>query len=191
MIFPSAVLFCLIGTSILLILVVVIRPSITASREGKIVAFLALASGADSCRATGNRCAVSSAEPQQIMSNLAFISMSMYVIVYNRPARQGAVGLGHSAGLGSVGASPHTMDSFMHITSSAKMAAVTVLAIFAIGPIPLTWGEESGSASSENYGESNAEPSSDEMPREINCLNKDKAVARRSSDERCAVPGPH
>jgi hypothetical protein len=42
MIFPSTVLFGLIGASILLILVVVIRPSITASREGKIVAFLAL-----------------------------------------------------------------------------------------------------------------------------------------------------
>jgi cytochrome c-type protein NapC len=42
MIFPSTVLFGLIGASILLTLVVVIRPSITASREGKIVAFLAL-----------------------------------------------------------------------------------------------------------------------------------------------------
>jgi cytochrome c-type protein NapC len=42
MISPQTLLFALIGASILLILVVVIRPSITASREGKIVAFLAL-----------------------------------------------------------------------------------------------------------------------------------------------------
>jgi nitrate/TMAO reductase-like tetraheme cytochrome c subunit len=42
MMFPSTVVFFLIGASILLILVVVIRPSITASREGKILAFLAL-----------------------------------------------------------------------------------------------------------------------------------------------------
>jgi hypothetical protein len=42
MMFPSTVVFVLIGASILLILVEVIRPSITASREGKIVAFLAL-----------------------------------------------------------------------------------------------------------------------------------------------------
>jgi len=42
MISPQTLLFTLIGASILLILVVVIRPSITASREGKIVAFLAL-----------------------------------------------------------------------------------------------------------------------------------------------------
>ncbi|MGB8867396.1 MAG: hypothetical protein WCC71_25165, partial [Candidatus Sulfotelmatobacter sp.] len=35
-------MFLLIGASILLILVVVIRPSITASREGKIIAFVAL-----------------------------------------------------------------------------------------------------------------------------------------------------
>src|SRR5580693_5151453 len=42
MIGPQSLVFLLIGTSILLILVVVIRPSITASREGKIIAFLAL-----------------------------------------------------------------------------------------------------------------------------------------------------
>ena len=42
MISPETLVFCLIGASIVLILVVVIRPSITASREGKIIAFLAL-----------------------------------------------------------------------------------------------------------------------------------------------------
>src|ERR1700677_3608157 len=42
MMFPSTVVFFLIGASILLILVVVPRPPITASREGKILAFLAL-----------------------------------------------------------------------------------------------------------------------------------------------------
>jgi nitrate/TMAO reductase-like tetraheme cytochrome c subunit len=39
---PQTLVFLLIGASILLILVVVIRPSITASREGKILAFVAL-----------------------------------------------------------------------------------------------------------------------------------------------------
>jgi cytochrome c-type protein NapC len=42
MIDSQILVFVLIGASILLILVVVIRPSVTASREGKIVAFLAL-----------------------------------------------------------------------------------------------------------------------------------------------------
>src|SRR5271170_1913809 len=42
MIGPQTLVFLLIGASILLILVVVVRPSITASREGKIIAFLAL-----------------------------------------------------------------------------------------------------------------------------------------------------
>jgi cytochrome c-type protein NapC len=42
MIGPQTLVFLLIGTSIVLILVIVIRPSITVSREGKIVAFLAL-----------------------------------------------------------------------------------------------------------------------------------------------------
>src|SRR6202041_3952153 len=42
MISPETLVFSLIGASIVLILVVVIRPSITASREGKIIAFLAL-----------------------------------------------------------------------------------------------------------------------------------------------------
>src|ERR1700722_11096947 len=42
MISPQTLVFVLIGASILLILVGVIRPSITASREGKIIAFLAL-----------------------------------------------------------------------------------------------------------------------------------------------------
>lgn len=42
MVSPQSLVFLLIGASILLILVVMIRPSITASREGKIIAFLAL-----------------------------------------------------------------------------------------------------------------------------------------------------
>jgi cytochrome c-type protein NapC len=42
MISPETLVFVLIGASILLALVVVIRPSITASREGKVIAFLAL-----------------------------------------------------------------------------------------------------------------------------------------------------
>jgi len=42
MINPETLVFVLIGASILLALVVVIRPSITASREGKVIAFLAL-----------------------------------------------------------------------------------------------------------------------------------------------------
>jgi cytochrome c-type protein NapC len=39
---PQTLVFLLIGASILLILVVVMRPSITTSREGKILAFVAL-----------------------------------------------------------------------------------------------------------------------------------------------------
>jgi cytochrome c-type protein NapC len=42
MISPQTLVFALIGVSILLILVVVVRPSVTASREGKILAFVAL-----------------------------------------------------------------------------------------------------------------------------------------------------
>jgi nitrate/TMAO reductase-like tetraheme cytochrome c subunit len=42
MINPDNLVFLLIGATILLILAVVIRPSITASREGKIIVFLAL-----------------------------------------------------------------------------------------------------------------------------------------------------
>ena len=42
MIGPQTLVFLLIGASILLILVVVLRPSITVSREGKILAFMAL-----------------------------------------------------------------------------------------------------------------------------------------------------
>lgn len=42
MIDPQTLVFALIGATILAILVVVARPSITASREGKILAFLAL-----------------------------------------------------------------------------------------------------------------------------------------------------
>jgi nitrate/TMAO reductase-like tetraheme cytochrome c subunit len=41
MVGPQGLVFLLIGVSISLILVVVIRPTITASREGKILAFLA------------------------------------------------------------------------------------------------------------------------------------------------------
>ena len=42
MITPESLVFALVGVSILLVLVVVIWPSITASRQGKIMAFLAL-----------------------------------------------------------------------------------------------------------------------------------------------------
>jgi hypothetical protein len=42
MISSQTLVFLLIGASILLILVIAIRPSISASREGKIIAFLAL-----------------------------------------------------------------------------------------------------------------------------------------------------
>jgi thiol-disulfide isomerase/thioredoxin len=66
------------------------------------------------------------------LRNLALASMSMYIIVYGRSLSKMGSACGTRQALEGPGASPHTKDSFMPTTSSAKLAAATVLAIFAI-----------------------------------------------------------
>ena len=56
----------------------------------------------------------------------------MYIIVYSRSLSKVVSACDTRQALEGLGASQHTKDSFMHITSSAKLAAATVLAIFAM-----------------------------------------------------------
>jgi thiol-disulfide isomerase/thioredoxin len=75
---------------------------------------------------------VEPAQGWQAFWNLALVSMSMYMIAYSRSLSKVVSACDIGPALESLGASQHTKDSFMHITSSAKRAAATVLAIFAI-----------------------------------------------------------
>src|ERR1700675_4744989 len=58
--------------------------------------------------------------------------MSMFMIAYICSLSKVMSACDTRRPLESIGASRHTKDSFMHITSSAKLAAATVLAIFVI-----------------------------------------------------------
>jgi thiol-disulfide isomerase/thioredoxin len=80
-------------------------------------------------------CIDSEVEPDggwQALWNLALVSMSMYMIVYNRSLSKVVSARDTRQALEGLGASQHTKDSFMHITSSVKLGAATVLAILAI-----------------------------------------------------------
>src|ERR1035437_10126646 len=58
--------------------------------------------------------------------------MSMCIIAYSRSLSKVVSAFDIRRALEVLGASQHTKDSFMHIAPSAKLAAATVLAIFAI-----------------------------------------------------------